>query len=126
MRLLISAGPRYHRRKLAGAKMTTVSIALPGGLKAWIDSQVKTGRFEDAGDCIRDLIRRDQKPDFDFAALQDAVDSGMASGFREVSPQEVLRSVKARHAVKVKLRLSRRAEADLDRLYASGFARFGE
>jgi len=36
-----------------------IDIDVPAGLKGWIDQQIATGRFEDADDYIRHLVRRD-------------------------------------------------------------------
>ncbi|PSJ65793.1 ribbon-helix-helix domain-containing protein [Kumtagia ephedrae] len=41
--------------------MTTVSVALPGKMKEYVDAQVEGGDFVDAGDYLRDLVRREQE-----------------------------------------------------------------
>ncbi|HZS48591.1 MAG TPA: type II toxin-antitoxin system ParD family antitoxin [Blastocatellia bacterium] len=38
-----------------------MNISLPGPLKEWVDSQVKSGDYSSASEYIRDLIRREQK-----------------------------------------------------------------
>ena len=40
--------------------MQIIRISIPKGLKDWIDGQVSSGRYVDASDYIRDLIRREQ------------------------------------------------------------------
>jgi len=57
--------------------MSQVSIALPQPLLDWIDAQVRTGRYVDAGDYVRDLIRHDQEANED---LLSALEEGAASG----------------------------------------------
>ncbi|MCP4185061.1 MAG: type II toxin-antitoxin system ParD family antitoxin [Hyphomicrobiales bacterium] len=40
--------------------MAIMNISLPETMKKWVNSQIKTGRYGDASDYMRDLIRRDQ------------------------------------------------------------------
>lgn len=37
--------------------MATLNISLPNEMRDWIDSQIKSGRYANASDYIRDLIR---------------------------------------------------------------------
>ena len=37
--------------------MATMNISLPDKMREWIDQQVATGRFANASDLVRDLIR---------------------------------------------------------------------
>ena len=37
--------------------MATMNISLPDKMREWIDQQVSTGRFSNASDLVRDLIR---------------------------------------------------------------------
>lgn len=41
--------------------MATMTVSLPDPMKAWIDEQVSRGQYADAGDYLRDLVRRDQE-----------------------------------------------------------------
>ncbi|WP_395338580.1 type II toxin-antitoxin system ParD family antitoxin [Ningiella sp. W23] len=40
--------------------MTSLNVSLPDETRAWIDEQVKSGKFANASDYIRDLVRRNQ------------------------------------------------------------------
>jgi len=40
--------------------MATMNVSLPETMKKWVNTQVKTGRYGNASDYVRDLIRRDQ------------------------------------------------------------------
>ena len=40
--------------------MATMNVSLPEAMKKWVNTQVKTGRYGNASDYVRDLIRRDQ------------------------------------------------------------------
>jgi antitoxin ParD1/3/4 len=40
--------------------MATMNISLPDKMKQWVEQQAKTGRYSNASDYVRDLIRRDE------------------------------------------------------------------
>lgn len=81
--------------------MATMNISLPDKMKEWVEAQVATGRYANASDYVRDLVRRDERRTA-VAQLQAEVDKGFASGFREWSPEDLLDHVRseARAAVK--------------------------
>ncbi|MDR4306277.1 type II toxin-antitoxin system ParD family antitoxin [Chelatococcus sambhunathii] len=62
--------------------MATMNVSLPDPMKDWVEDQTKTGRYGNASDYVRDLIRRDQeKQDWIArmrAAIQEALDSGIS------------------------------------------------
>ena len=41
--------------------MATMNISLPDPMKEWFEAQAETGRYSNASDYVRDLIRRDQE-----------------------------------------------------------------
>ncbi|MFM8607984.1 MAG: type II toxin-antitoxin system ParD family antitoxin [Hyphomicrobiales bacterium] len=41
--------------------MATMNISLPDQMKEWVEAQALTGRYSNASDYVRDLIRRDQE-----------------------------------------------------------------
>lgn len=49
-------------------------------MKDWVESQSRTGRYGNASDYVRDLIRRDQERADKIAAMQRLVDEAEASG----------------------------------------------
>jgi antitoxin ParD1/3/4 len=51
--------------------MATMNISLPDKMREWIDQQVATGRFANASDLMRDLIR-----DAQAKAKAAGIDSG--------------------------------------------------
>lgn len=63
--------------------MATMNVSLPDALKAHVEAQVETGRYANASDYVRDLIRRDQERARKLAAMQALVDEGLASGVAE-------------------------------------------
>lgn len=70
--------------------MATMNISLPDAMKAWVESQTRTGRYGNSSDYVRDLIRRDQERAEKVAAMQRLVEEGRASGVSEQSLDEIL------------------------------------
>lgn len=60
--------------------MATMNVSLPDPMKSWVESQTQDGRYSNASDYVRDLIRRDQDRQQAVAELQQLVDEGLASG----------------------------------------------
>ena len=50
--------------------MATMNVSLPDTLKDWVEGQAQTGRYSNASDYVRDLIRRDQERLDKIAAMQ--------------------------------------------------------
>jgi antitoxin ParD1/3/4 len=63
--------------------MATMNVSLPDAMKEWVEGQTRSGRYSNASDYVRDLIRRDQERAEKVAAMQRLVDEALASG---VSP----------------------------------------
>jgi len=65
--------------------MATMNVSLPDPMKHWVEAQTRTGRYSNASDYVRDLIRRDQERVAGLTRLQNAItegiDSGIADGF---------------------------------------------
>lgn len=60
--------------------MATMNVSLPHPMKEWVEAQAKTGRYSNASDYVRDLIRKDQMRSDKIAAMQHFVDEGLQSG----------------------------------------------
>ena len=60
--------------------MATMNVSLPHPMKEWVEAQAKTGRYSNASDYVRDLIRKDQMRGDKIAAMQQFVDEGLHSG----------------------------------------------
>ncbi|KAB2784156.1 type II toxin-antitoxin system ParD family antitoxin [Brucella anthropi] len=60
--------------------MVTMNVSLPHPMKEWVEAQAKTGRYSNASDYVRDLIRKDQMRSDKIAAMQRFVDEGLQSG----------------------------------------------
>lgn len=76
--------------------MATMNVSLPDPMKDWVEAQAKTGRYSNASDYVRDLIRRDQVRSGKIAAMQRFVDDGLKSGAGSRSKDELFAAAVAR------------------------------
>ncbi len=60
--------------------MATMNVSLPDQMKEWVEAQAENGRYSNASDYVRDLIRRDQVKTEKIANLRRLVEEGLASG----------------------------------------------
>lgn len=81
--------------------MATMNVSLPDQMKVWVETQAESGRYGNASDYIRDLIRRDQERRDAIAHIQRAIDIGLKSGVSSRSMDELL--VEARRRAGVEL-----------------------
>jgi antitoxin ParD1/3/4 len=75
--------------------MATMNVSIPDAMKEWVERQSEDGRYSNASDYVRDLIRRDQARQDAISALQAAINEGLASG--EPQPFDA-------HAFKLRMR----------------------
>lgn len=76
--------------------MTQLIISLPSTLQHWVDAQLAGGRYVDAGDYFRYLVRRDREAAVDDAAWVKAkIEEGLASGIIDAEPEDVLKEIMA-------------------------------
>ena len=73
--------------------MATMNVSLPDPMREWIEGQIKTGRYANASDYMRDLIRRDQESK---DAVIEALEKGAASGVSRRTLDDAWKSAKAR------------------------------
>lgn len=78
--------------------MATMNVSLPDMMKIWVEQQAETGRYSNASDYVRDLIRRDQQRAAKVAHLQQLVDEGIASGKGKRSMAELEKAALAKLA----------------------------
>lgn len=57
-----------------------MNVSLPDPMKEWVEAQTRTGRYANASDYMRDLIRKDQERSDKIAAMQRKVDEALESG----------------------------------------------
>ena len=76
--------------------MATMNVSLPDLMKHWVEKQTKTGRYSNASDYIRDLIRRDHERVAKIAHMQLLVTEGLESGVSDRSMDDVLNDARKR------------------------------
>jgi antitoxin ParD1/3/4 len=69
--------------------MATMNVSLPDLMKDWVEAQTKTGRYANASDYVRDLIRKDQERTSKIAGMQRLVDDGLKSGVGKRSKDDL-------------------------------------
>lgn len=72
--------------------MATMNVSLPAPMKEWVEAQARTGRYSNASDYVRDLIRRDQERVAKLAQLQRLVTEGVESGIDEDFSMEAVQA----------------------------------
>ena len=72
--------------------MATMNVSLPEQMKHWVESQARTGRYSNASDYVRDLIRRDQERAGEIARMQALIAEGLESGVAEGFSMEAIQS----------------------------------
>lgn len=77
--------------------MATMNVSLPDAMKSWVEEQAQTGRYSNASDYVRDLIRRDQQRADKIAAMQRLVDEAKSSGISTRTVEEIFDEATARH-----------------------------
>ena len=77
--------------------MATMNISLPDKMKDWVEDRVHSGRYANASDYMRALVRSDQDYRERLARLQAAVTEGLESGISSRSFEDIRQDVIARH-----------------------------
>ncbi|MCJ2021431.1 type II toxin-antitoxin system ParD family antitoxin [Methylobacterium sp. E-065] len=79
--------------------MATMTISLPDASKVWVEAQAGAGRYANASDYVRDLIRRDQERLGKIDDLQRLIDESLASGVSDRTEEDIRRLGRERLAV---------------------------
>ncbi|WP_426013991.1 type II toxin-antitoxin system ParD family antitoxin [Caulobacter sp. DWR2-3-1b2] len=79
--------------------VATMNVSLPHAMKAWVEGQTDGGRYSNASDYVRDLIRRDQERADKIAALQRLIDQAEESGVSANSMSDILAVARVRAGV---------------------------
>jgi len=77
--------------------MATMNVSLPDAMKDWVEGQTQSGRYSNASDYVRDLIRRDQERANKIAAMQRLIDEAeeggvSAKGVRQIFDDAIARN----------------------------------
>lgn len=76
--------------------MATMNISLPDQMKSWVEAQAQSGRYGNASDYVRDLIRRDQERRAKIAHMQKLVDEAYESGVSDLTFPQMREIARAR------------------------------
>jgi len=76
--------------------MATMNVSLPDAMKNWVEERSRSGRYSNASDYVRDLIRRDQDRTEKIARMQSLLDEAAASGEGQRSMEEIEQEARAR------------------------------
>lgn len=75
--------------------MATMNVSLPDPMKEWVEAQARTGRYSNASDYVRDLIRRDQEARAAHDEVQAHITAGLRSGVGTRSMKLLLQDARA-------------------------------
>ncbi|MDJ0825323.1 MAG: type II toxin-antitoxin system ParD family antitoxin [Rhodobacter sp.] len=76
--------------------MATMNISLPDKMKEWVEAQVATGRFANASDYVRDMIREEMDREAALAEFDRLIEEAEASGISERTIDEIMEDARAR------------------------------
>ena len=70
-----------------------MNVSMPDPMKDWVQGQIETGKYANASDYVRDLIRRDQEK---VEVLRQALLDGERSGMSRRKVEDIMNDVKKR------------------------------
>ena len=76
--------------------MATMNVSLSDAMKDWVEGRAETGRYSNASDYVRDLIRRDQERTDKIAVMQRLIDEAEESGVSSNSMDDILAAARRR------------------------------
>lgn len=76
--------------------MATMNVSLPDAMKQWVEDQSADGRYSNASDYVRDLIRRDRERREKIARMQLLVSEALESGTGTRSMDAIREEARAR------------------------------
>ncbi len=85
-----------HEGPSRGPNMASMNISLPGSMKEWVENQTNTGRYDNASEYVRDLIRHDQDRASKISAMQKLVDKALEDGTSGMSLEEIWNEARER------------------------------
>ena len=75
--------------------MATMNVSLPEPMKRWVEEQAASGRYANASDVVRDLIRREQIRAEKIAHMQRLVTEGLETGISTESMDDIRRRARS-------------------------------
>ncbi len=78
--------------------MATMNVSLPDAMKLWVEEQVQSGRYANASDVVRDLVRREQERARQLTDLGQMAREALASGRVHMTREELLERMRQKAA----------------------------
>jgi antitoxin ParD1/3/4 len=75
--------------------VATMNVSLPDPMKEWVEAQARTGRYSNASDYVRDLIRRDQERGDRICRMQKLLTEGLESGVSSETMDDIAAAARA-------------------------------
>ena len=75
--------------------MASMNISLPSPMKDWVEAQTSSGRYDNASEYVRDLIRHDQDRASKTAAMQKLVDQALEGGASDKNLDDIWATAQA-------------------------------
>ena len=75
--------------------MASMNISLPDPMKDWVETQTNSGRYDNASEYVRDLIRHDQDRASKISAMQKLVDEAFEGVASDKSLDDIWAAAKA-------------------------------
>lgn len=75
--------------------MATMNVSLPDEMKRWVEAQSDAGRYANASDYVRDLIRRDRERREKIAHMQMLVDEARKDGLSDMTMADIRDTARA-------------------------------
>jgi len=76
--------------------MATMNVSLPDQMKEWVEEQVKSGRYGNSSDYVRDLVRKDQERAEARVEFEGLIQEGLDSGISELTVEEAFAQARQR------------------------------
>ncbi len=74
--------------------MSSMNVSMPEQMKEWVENQISLGRYHNASEYIRELIRKDQDRLSRDEAFRAAINAGRESGLSDKTAEEVFESAR--------------------------------
>ena len=75
--------------------MATLTISISDEMRAWVEEQVKSGKYPDTDAVFVDLLREDQAKAAAMAEFQALIDEGLESGISDRTVEDIRNDVLA-------------------------------
>ena len=91
--------------------MATMNISLPDKMKEWVEAQTEDGRYANASDFVRDMIRKEQVKAEKITVLRRLAQEGIDSGFTTVTRDGLLAEIKSKLGIANGVQTDRTSES---------------